>query len=534
MGRTNSVTDAPSSNRTALPQHLIRYGETLSVIAAKYNLSVQDLLTANRHIKNPDRIFAGQSLAIPLTRTGQSTPTQDYTVRRGETLTEISERRGVELEKLIKLNFQIRNPDLIFPGQRIRVPVSNSTSSPAQPSPSTRPTQPTSPTQPAPSNPSSVNPNAIPFNQIVGVRGNSNVTSAFQGRVREIAARLETKPEYILAVMSFETGGTFSPSVRNNRSTATGLIQFLDSTARGLGTTTNQLARMTSVEQLAFVEKYFAPFKGRLDTLEAVYTAVLSGSPRRNPTDILFARGTEAYRLNSGLDFNRNGQITAGEATAAVAARLFGGVRRVQERLRDLGFNPGTIDNAFGQNTSRAIAAFQTSRNIPATGLLDEQTGSALFSNAASNPPRPAPNQPTPPTSPPSTDRAIPHGRPTQGTITSEFNPSRRHPITGAIRAHNGIDIGAPTGTRVNATADGVVRVPAFDSDGYGNWIEIDHGNGYKTRYAHLSEVNVRDGERVTANQKIGEVGSTGDSTGAHLHYEVRRNGQAVNPRQFF
>jgi hypothetical protein len=134
-----------------------------------------------------------------------------------------------------------------------------------------------------------------------------------------------------MAVMSFESG--FDPARVNSTSGATGLIQFLPSTAQALGTSTAQLAAMTAVEQLDWVEKYFAQpaYRGKLGTLEGTYTAVLSGQAHDNSEDVLFRRGTLAYTNNSVLDFNDDEKITAGEATHPVALRLFGGSRNVQQ-----------------------------------------------------------------------------------------------------------------------------------------------------------------------------------------------------------
>lgn len=179
--------------------------------------------------------------------------------------------------------------------------------------------------------------NRFNYNSIQGVRGNPNVTAEFINGVENMAQRLGTRPEYLMAVMSFETGGTFNPGIRNGIG-ATGLIQFLPSTARGLGTTTDQLAQMSSTEQLRYVEKYFDQphLRGKLGTLEGLYTAVLSGSARSNSNDVLFNRGTRAYEQNP-LDWNQDGRITAGEAITPVAARMYGGIRAVQQRLVDAG-----------------------------------------------------------------------------------------------------------------------------------------------------------------------------------------------------
>jgi murein DD-endopeptidase MepM/ murein hydrolase activator NlpD len=99
-------------------------------------------------------------------------------------------------------------------------------------------------------------------------------------------------------------------------------------------------------------------------------------------------------------------------------------------------------------------------------------------------------------------------------------------------RQHKGVDIAAPMGTPVTAAAEGVVTA-AGRNGGYGNFVEVRHPNGLRTFYAHLSRIDVRAGSRVEAGQGIGRVGSTGYSTGPHLHFEVRRGGQHVNPARY-
>lgn len=118
---------------------------------------------------------------------------------------------------------------------------------------------------------------------------------------------------------------------------------------------------------------------------------------------------------------------------------------------------------------------------------------------------------------------------PTNGRFSSGFG-MRRHPILHYTRMHKGVDIAAPWGTPVFAASDGVVQI-AGRSSGYGNLIKLNHGNGYGTGYGHLSRIVVRPGQRVRKGQQIGAVGNTGMSTGPHLHYELYRNGVAVNPR---
>lgn len=117
---------------------------------------------------------------------------------------------------------------------------------------------------------------------------------------------------------------------------------------------------------------------------------------------------------------------------------------------------------------------------------------------------------------------------PLQGRISSHFG-MRVHPILQVERMHHGLDIAAPHGTAIKAALDGTV-IFSGEVGGYGNLVEIDHGNGLITRYGHNSKNLVQVGQQVRAGQKIAEVGSTGLSTGPHLHFEVRRQGQPVNP----
>lgn len=98
-------------------------------------------------------------------------------------------------------------------------------------------------------------------------------------------------------------------------------------------------------------------------------------------------------------------------------------------------------------------------------------------------------------------------------------------------RQHDGIDIAASTGTPISAEADGRVTF-AGSRGGYGNVVIIDHGNGTETRYAHQDTIGVSVGQTVRAGERVGTVGSTGMSTGPHLHFEGRRNGQSLNPRR--
>jgi murein DD-endopeptidase MepM/ murein hydrolase activator NlpD len=127
--------------------------------------------------------------------------------------------------------------------------------------------------------------------------------------------------------------------------------------------------------------------------------------------------------------------------------------------------------------------------------------------------------------------RATPSISPVRGYVSSRFSSSRLHPLLHRARPHVGIDIVAKVGTPVVATAAGRVTAAGRQGD-YGNLVEIDHGHGVVTRYAHMSRVSVKPGQAVERGQNIGAVGTTGLSTGPHLHYEVLINGRHSNPQR--
>ncbi len=159
--------------------------------------------------------------------------------------------------------------------------------------------------------------------------------------------------------------------------------------------------------------------------------------------------------------------------------------------------------------------------NVPALAAVAEAQSQAGFSNAVSGSvagfrsPRP--------------QVSIPSRMPLAGlTMTSEYG-MRNHPVTGRRAAHKGVDLSAPTGTPIYATADGLVSRASWFST-YGLYVAVEHGSQIQTRYAHMSRLNVAEGQRIQKGDVIGYVGSTGRSTGPHLHYEVRIDGAAVDP----
>ncbi|VWX53623.1 M23 family metallopeptidase [Novosphingobium sp. 9U] len=124
---------------------------------------------------------------------------------------------------------------------------------------------------------------------------------------------------------------------------------------------------------------------------------------------------------------------------------------------------------------------------------------------------------------------SIPSRTPLNGlTLTSSYG-MRVHPVLGGMRAHKGVDLSAPVGTPIYATADGVVGKASWFG-GYGLYVQLEHGNNLETRYGHMSRLNVAEGQHIHKGDVVGYVGTTGRSTGPHLHYEVRVDGVAVNP----
>ena len=189
-------------------------------------------------------------------------------------------------------------------------------------------------------------------------------------------------------------------------------------------------------------------------------------------------------------------------------------VAALQFMLSRRGHSPGSIDGGFGGGTLAAVRSFQRAAGLAADGVVGPGTLRAL--------------------------RGAPRGggrRGGGGTVGGPvvfFRPVRA-PITDGFgrrwgRMHTGLDFPAATGTRVEAAGRGVVSFAGYNTGGYGNLVIVDHRLGYQTWYAHLSVETSYVGEPVVGGTRVGLVGSTGHSTGPHLHFEVRRNGTPIDP----
>ena len=232
--------------------------------------------------------------------------------------------------------------------------------------------------------------------KLIAVPGFEKTSLEFRDKVIAIAERLKTNPNFLMAVMSFESGATFSPSVPNKAgSGAIGLIQFMPATAKGLGTTTAALAEMSAESQLDFVEKHFRPFRGRLDTIEDTYMAVLlPKAVGKGPDFVLFQKPSVAFTQNRGLDIDGDGRITvfdasfkvrrlltvSGEGTGEILRQGSAGpeVEALQDELISLGHlrpeekagGPGK----FGPRTERALKELQLANGLATSGTLDAAT----------------------------------------------------------------------------------------------------------------------------------------------------------------
>jgi hypothetical protein len=157
--------------------------------------------------------------------------------------------------------------------------------------------------------------------KVLDIAGLRQTSSAFRSALAEMALSIGLDPSYIAAVMAIETGRTYSPSIQNPFTRATGLIQFMPTTAAAMGTSVDQLKRMTAIQQLEYVKRFFRPQLSRIrphvpgDYYLAVFMPAYIG---RDPGSILFSSGETGYAQNAGLDRDGDGLITVGDVTGTV------------------------------------------------------------------------------------------------------------------------------------------------------------------------------------------------------------------------
>ena len=188
-------------------------------------------------------------------------------------------------------------------------------------------------------------------------------------------------------------------------------------------------------------------------------------------------------------------------------------VAALQFRLQRHGFPPGGVDGVFGPGTHNAVTGFQSANGLGVDGVAGPATVSALRGRSSSSP------SPTVPVG------DVRFYRPVAGRIGDRFGAPRA-----GGRRHAGIDFPVAHGTRVGAAGVGTTIFAGWNTGGYGNLVVVQHRLGYTTWYAHLSQITSWVGERVSGGTRLGYVGSTGYSTGPHLHFEVRRWNTPIDP----
>jgi peptidoglycan hydrolase-like protein with peptidoglycan-binding domain len=193
-------------------------------------------------------------------------------------------------------------------------------------------------------------------------------------------------------------------------------------------------------------------------------------------------------------------------------------VAGLQFMLRKRGFSPGSVDGGFGPATLTSVKRFQAARGLTVDGLVGRATLSALR--------KPRSRRTSSGVGSGSPSGPVRFLRPVGGPMGDGFG----YPPGRGGRRHDGIDFPVPFGTPVGAAGVGTVEFAGWNSGGYGNLLVIQHRLGFQTWYAHLASFSVRSGQRVAGGTKVASVGSTGRSTGPHLHFEVRHNGTPVNP----
>jgi peptidoglycan hydrolase-like protein with peptidoglycan-binding domain len=213
--------------------------------------------------------------------------------------------------------------------------------------------------------------------------------------------------------------------------------------------------------------------------------------------------------------FGKRGRPAFGSRTMKRGDRGWD-VAAMQYILARRGYPPGAIDAVFGPMTYAALRNFQGAYGLSADGLAGPQTIAALRHGRAS---RGSPGSTTPVSGP---VRLL---RPVGGRIGDGFGAPRE-----GSRTHTGIDFPVAYGTRIGAAGVGVVEFAGWNTGGYGNLVVVRHRLGYTTWYAHMSRIAVAAGQSVTGGSTLGYVGSTGHSTGPHLHFELRRNAVPIDP----
>jgi LysM repeat protein len=440
---------APPESATS---YLVQAGDTLSAIAARYGVTLEELMQVNG-LNNPNLIYVGQELIIPQKEVGAA---QIYTVRSGDTLSAIAARYGVTVEAIMQAN-GLANANMIFAGQQLQMPVED---------------------------------------------------------VAAVAEVVETSTTYALqrGDSLYRVSLIYGVSVddllaANNLASPNSIYPGLELRIPSISASTVAGTSGATPETTA----------GIVSTGGTIYTVALGDTLSRIAIDfnttvdgIIAANGlTNPSRIYVGQTLT----IPAAGASARPAGALAGTSHAVAagETLSEIALKYGVTISALAaandiDNPSRIYVGMVLS--IPSA---QAGTSSVQYASVGTG--------------------LCPVIDITQSGTGYFIRPTRGYRITQYFHPwHPGIDLALPTGSPVFAADGGTVVYAGWNPVGYGNLIVLDHGNGWRTYYAHLSAVNVECGEWVPRGTTMGAIGSTGNSTGPHLHFEMLRYGVAVNP----
>ncbi len=307
---------------------------------------------------------------------------------------------------------------------------------------------------------------------------------------------------------------------------ATGIVADINAYAQRRADISQMEARVAALRtEVVKIKTDATAHAAQLEKRQAFLASVIQGEddPAKLaallPSTVSYSTGTSQKVLAAFHPLDADQLALAHTVRGVTEARY----RETANSLRKLGIDPARVGGGMGgpyEPVPAATAAAASVKVAPATATTPDPQFRALFNSWKK------------------LDQlqtaviAIPSIKPVGNiTINSGFGV-RSDPFRGGAAMHSGVDIPGPVGTPIYATADGVVDRAGWVG-GYGNLIELGHGRGIQTRYGHLSSVMVAAGTRVKRGQLIGLMGSTGRSTGSHLHYEVRLDGTAVNPVPF-
>lgn len=431
--------------------HTVQSGETLTGIALRYGVTVDELVQANG-LANANQIYVGDQLVIP--RTVDDSGAKVHTVQQGESLYMISRRYGVPIDQLISVN-GLSDPNRLSVGQRLAIPggVAAAPDSGLQPNPS-------------PSSNNSVTYTlrrgdslyrvslifGVTVDDLMAANSLSNANAVYPGLVVRVPdqSASENQPE-------------MGSSNRKTHTVSAG--ETLTRIAIQYGVTVDGIMAANGLNDA---------------------TSIYAGQVLNLPAPGQRARPSPAVSAVTHL-------VAAGQTLSQIAARY--GVTLQTLALANGIANTGQI--FVGQVLTIPSA------QAGSMSVIYASVGEGLCTDAE--------------VKGAGTGYFI---RPTKGYIQSQNYHS----------LHPGVDLALDTGNPVYASDSGTVVFAGWNPVGYGNLIVLDHGNGWRTYYAHLSQINVACGDWVPRAETIGEIGSTGNSTGPHLHFEMLRYGIPVNP----